>query len=291
MARDVYIDILFLINFSMDYICIYICSKVLHRRMSPPRMIAAAAIGGIWSVISLFLPTSSPWELILDCAVGLLLCIIVYAERGRGLSSLLSSSLLFIGVSMMMGGCMTAIFNLLNKLEIPIENIDSDSISTYIFAFLAAIGAIISLRSGQVISKRSNIKECRLYVRLCGIDLEFSGFCDSGNLVKDPISGRAVIFLEREIIEKKMSLKFIDEFVEGKLDTNAPCRDLRFISLKTASGSSMAVCIRPEGVIIEFENRKGKISRHKTDALISPIAIGEAAQGYSAIIPAEILKE
>ncbi len=291
MVQDVYIDILFLINFSMDYICLYICSKVLHRRMSPTRMILASILGGAWSAVSLFLPLSSMWELICDCTVGLLMCVAVYAERGRGLISLLSSSLLFVGISMMMGGSMTAIFNFLNKLELPISALAPDSISTYLFAILAAAGGVISLKSGQVISQRSNIKECRLTVIFCGVELQFSGFSDSGNLVRDPLSGKAIIFVDRSVIEKKLSLGFLDRFLQGELDADAPCKELRLISLKTAAGASLSVAARPESICASFENKRGRTVSANIDALISPAYIGNGAQGHTAIVPAEILKE
>ena len=291
MVQDVYIDILFLINFSMDYLCFFICSKIMHRRLSLARMLTASALGGIWSVVSLFLPIGSWWEILLDCAVGFLLCAVVYLGRGSSFFSLFPSTLLFIGVSMMMGGCMTAMFNFLNKLELPLQIVSSDSISTYIFAILAAAAGVISLKSGQAASRISAVKECRLKVRLCGIEFNFVGFVDSGNLVREPISGRAVIFVERGKIEKELSLDFLDAFLGGRLEADAPCRDMRLISLRTATGDAMAVAMRPESVCAEFENRKGNTVSLRTDALISPINIGDSAQGCTAIVPSEILKE
>lgn len=291
MVQDVYIDILFLINFSMDYICFFICSKIMHRQLSTARILAASALGGIWSVISLFLPIGSWWEILLDCAVGFLLCAVVYLERGLSFASLFPSTLLFIGVSMMMGGCMTAMFNFLNKLELPLQIVSSDSISTYIFAILAALAGVISLASGQTASRGSAAKECRLKIKLCGIEFNFVGFVDSGNLVREPISGRAVIFVERGKIEKELSLDFLDAFLGGNIEADAPCKDMRLITLRTAAGESMAVAIRPESICAEFENRRGKTVSLRTDALISPIDIGSTVQGCTAIIPSEILKE
>ncbi len=290
MVQDVYIDLLFLINFSMDYLCIFICSRILHRKMRTLRMISAAALGGIYSVLSLFLPFS-PWvELVLDCAAGFLICTLAYAEKGRGISALFLASFLFIGVSMMSGGCMTAIFNILNKLELPLGSIGSDSISTYLFALLAAAAGVMSLKSGQAISRHASVTECRLYIQFCGKEFIFTGFADSGNLVRDPIGGRAVIFLDRSVMEKEISLDFLDSFAKGRFKPNSPCKELRLISLRTAAGSSLAVAAMPESIRAEFEDKKGKTASLKLDALISPADIGKSANGYTAIIPSEILK-
>ena len=291
MTHEVYVDILFLINFSMDYLCLYICAKVLHRKMRFGRMISAAALGGLYSVVSLFLDFSSIFSVLVDSAVCLAMCTIFFYEKGRRASSLLLTTFLYIGISMMTGGCMTAIFNLLNKLDLPLELIESDGISTYLFALLAAIAGVISLKSGQMISRKGSIRECSLYVKFCGHDFEFSGFSDTGNLVRDPISGKAVIFLDRAVIEKKLPLDFLDQFAKGNMSPDAPCKSLRLISLRTAAGQTIAVAAMPECIRIEFTNSKNKQSSITLDALISPTDIGRGAQGYNAVIPTEIIKE
>ena len=291
MSRDVYVDILFLINFSMDYLCLYICAKVLHRKMKLGRMVIASAIGGIYSVLSLFVGLPSPRSLLIDCAVCFIMCMIAFFEKERGRGSLFVAAFLYVGISMMTGGCMTAIFNLLNKFDLPLDSIESDGISTYLFAFLALVAGVISLKSGQMISKKGSIRECKLHVRFCGKDFEFSGFADSGNLVRDPISGKAVIFLERDVIEREQSLAFLDKYARGMLDSDIPCKSLRLISLHTATGQSIAVAALPESIKIEYEDSKKRTKSLAIDALISPTSIGKSAQGYNAIIPAEILKE
>ena len=291
MTSDVYVDILFLINFSMDYLCLYICACVLHRKMKLWRMIGASSLGGIYSVVSLFMNFSSAAELFSDAAVCVLLCAVAFYEKGRKRGSLFLITFLYIGVSMMMGGCMTAIFNLLSRFELPLDMVRSDGISTYLFAILAAVAGVISLKSGQVISRKSSIRECRLQVRFCGQNFEFNGFSDSGNLVRDPISGKAVIFLDRSVIEKKQSLHFLDEFSRGEMSPDAPCKNLRLISLHTATGSTIAVAAMPESIKLEYPDLKKRPCTIELDALISPCDIGQSAQGYNAIIPSEIIKE
>ena len=291
MQYDVYADILFLINFSMDYLCLYICARILHRRFRLVKMVAAAAFGGIYSIVSLFLPFSPFWALLADGIVCIAICAIAFAERGQGRYSFFVTAFLFIGISMMTGGCMTAIFNLLNKLDLPLELISSDKLSTYVFAVLALIGGIISLKSGQIISRRGAVGECKLFVRFCGEDFVFSGFSDSGNLVREPISGRPVIFLDRSVFEKKLSLDFLDSYANGKFDTSFPCRKLSLVSFHTAAGGSIAVAAFPDSLRIEFEGGKGKIRTVYPDALICPVTLGKSSQGYNAVIPSEIVKE
>lgn len=289
MEQDVFADLLFLINFSMDYLCLYICARILHKKMRLWRMVASSAIGGIYSVLSLFIHPPAPFSVILDCAVCLIMCAVAFFERKR-ISSLFLTSFLYIGISMMTGGCMTAIFNILNKLDLPLDKISDDGISTYLFAILAVMAGIISLKSGQIISKRSGASECELKIKFCGCDFEFHALVDSGNLVKDPISGRPVIFLDRAVLEKKLDLSFLDSYKRGIYENDSPCRDLRLFSLNTANGSTLAVAAAPDKIEIEYKEKGRKNSSVEIDALISPIEISGHAAGCNAIIPAEIIK-
>ncbi len=290
MQQEVYADLLFLINFSMDYLCLYICAKVMHRKMRLTRMLLAASLGGIYSVISLFMNFSPAIELSIDCLVCLIMCAIVFGERGRSAGSIFLCSFLYIGISMMMGGCMTAIFNLLNRLDLPLESIEADGISTYLFAILAAISGLIALKSGQVISRRAPIKECVLKIRISDKEALFRGFADSGNLVRDPLSNRCVIFIDRETFSKTFDLSFFDRYAKGELSPDCPYKSMRLIPIKTAAGQSVVVAASADDVLAEFESKRGKKTLLHLDALISPTDIGTSAEEYTAIIPSEILK-
>ena len=290
MPQDVYVDLLFLINFSMDYLCLYICARVLHRKMRLSSMLIASAIGGIYSVVSLFFVFSSAIALAIDCAVCLIMCTIVFAQRGKTARSVLLCSFLYIGISMMMGGCMTAIFNLLGKIDLPISNIGSDGISTYLFAILAAVAGIISLKSGQIISKRSSVRECTLKIRFCNQDFEFWALCDSGNLVRDPISNKPVIFLDRKKLEQKLDISFFDDYAQGHLSPDSPCKNLRLMVIKTAAGQKMIAAAVPQSIEAIIRDKRGKEQSCSPDALISPSDIGKTADGHNAIVPSEIIK-
>ena len=69
MREEVYADLLFLINFSMDFLCLYFTARFLRRRMRLALITSAAIIGGIYSVASLFLPFAKLEILLCDVAV------------------------------------------------------------------------------------------------------------------------------------------------------------------------------------------------------------------------------
>ena len=291
MKQEVYIDLLFLINFSMDYLCLYICGKVLRKRLKLLRLISAAALGGAYSVISLFFPFSPTVNLILDALFCLVICAIAFAEKGRRLSSTLLCGCLFVGISMMTGGAMTAIFNLLNRLDLPLDSIDGDGISTYLFAIIAAVAGIITLRSGEIISRRSDIKECKLTVTISGKTASFFALSDSGNLVKDPLSGKNVILIDRSALSELTDVSVFDDFLQGQQPPDSSgVKGLRIVPIKTAGGSSFLAAANPDSLAAEVVTKRGKALSCELDALIAPSDIGKSAEGCRAIVPSQILK-
>lgn len=290
MQQEVYADLLFLINFSMDYLCLYICVRILRRKMRLGRMLISASIGGIYSVASLFMTTSAPISLLIDVGISLIMCAIVFSDKGRKFSSTLLCLFLFVGISMMTGGCMTAIFNLLNRLDLPLGDIESDGISTYLFAILAAIAGLISLGSGEVISRRSAIKECLLTVTIDKKTLTLRALVDSGNLVKDALSGKAVILVDREALGKITDLDVFEDFSKGRAPRSPKIKGLRLIPIRTASGRGVLTAALADDLTAEIATRKNEQMSLVLDALIAPSDIKNSAAGYDAVIPSEILK-
>ena len=291
MTTDIYADLLFLINFSMDYLCLYICARVLHRKLSLAKMIIAASIGGIYSVISVIVNLGGFIALIVDIGVCVAMCAIVFAEKNRRVSSTLLCSFLFIGISMMTGGAMTAIFNLLNRLELPLDAIGEDGLSPYLFAVLAIISGLITLCSGKILSKKSTISTCTLKVKINGNEASFTALSDSGNLARDPLGDKPIIILDRELFSNIVDMSFFEELSCGKTPHNIPYRNTRIIPVKTAVGTSLLIAISPDKLTIEvYDSKKNRTLTADIDALVAPSDIGKIAEDCNAIIPAEILK-
>lgn len=291
MVTEVYADLLFLINFSMDYLCLYICARILHRKMSLLKMVIAAAVGGVYSIISLVLDLRGAISLAIDIVVCILMCAIVFAEKNRRVASTLLCSFLFLGISMMTGGAMTAIFNLLNRLELPIDSIGEDGISPYLFAILAIISAIITLRGSDILSKKSTVTTCTLKVKIKQKEATFKALSDSGNLARDPLGGKPIIIVDRNLFSEIADLSFFDDLSSGKTPQNLPYRNTRIIPIKTAVASSLLVAISPDKLTVElYDSKKKQTLSAEIDALVAPSELGEVGEGCNAIIPAEILK-
>ncbi len=289
MENEVYIDLLFLINFSMDYLCLYISAKILGRKMSAIKYTIASALGGAYSVVSLFLALPSLPSLLLDIMIGLMLCAVAFCHKGESFRNYITSSLLFVGVSMMTGGCMTALFNLLNRLDLPTFDLGNDSISVWAFALLALVAGIVTLAGGKLISSKASVKECEVIIDVNGKTQNFHALCDSGNLVRDPISGRAVIFIDENTASDIIDLEMLDKYKNGEPPIKKKYKHLCLIPIRTVSGNTLACALLPDKITISLEAQKKKVS-FSADALISVSKIKNDRGDYDAILPSEILK-
>ena len=186
---------------------------------------------------------------------------------------------------------MTAIFNLLNRLELPIDSIGEDGISPYLFAILAIISAIITLRGSDILSRKSTVMTCTLKVKIKQKEATFKALSDSGNLARDPLGGKPIIIVDRNIFSEIADLSFFDELASGKTPQNLPYRNTRIIPIKTAVASSLLVAISPDKLTVElYDSKKKQTLSAEIDALVAPSELGEVGEGCNAIIPAEILK-
>lgn len=285
MGEVVYVDLLFLINFSMDFLCFYITSKILSVKLSAVRAVLASVVGGIYSDISLFLSFGYIWGLLIDVAVCAVMCIIAFYKRKEA-SRLFLHILVYFAVSMALGGFMTAIFNLLNQVDIPIDENEGDGISVISFALLAGLSAIITLVTGRFFKAKSLEKKAELEIVINGKSKRLKALFDSGNLLREPISAKPCIVCDREALRDIVPFSI---YVAAKNDMRmidgASYSGIRLVPIKTAGGNGMLVAIPADDIRIEVD---GKV--HCVEAYIALSELGNIADDARALIPIELAR-
>ena len=280
MGGEVYADLLFLVNFSMDFLCAYLTASLLRRRAVLWRLIAASALGGVYAVAALFLTLPRMPAFALDMAVCLIMCAILFGARGVPLRFFALACALFVGVSMAMGGMMTALFNLLNRAGLPLEEMgkESDGISAWLFAVLAGISALAGLRGSRLLRRAAGQRFARLSVTVEGRTVELQALVDSGNLCRDPISGKPVIFIDPA---SSRALIGVDGHRPMPL---AIARRFRLIPIETVGGRRMQAAYLPDRVTVSDAGGTREI-----EALFAPAETLDGAGVYRAIVSAELV--
>lgn len=289
MTQDVYVDLLFIIDFSMDFLCFYIASRLLHEKITPIRTILGASVGGAYSVLVLFLSTGHFLAFIIDILVCFLMCTLVFLNKEDGIKRLVISTLVYIFVSSVIGGLMTAMFNLLNRINPFGDDIpESDGVSVWIFALLAAVSGIISIAGSSFFRQNISRRKCTVVVRYGKRSVTLRGLNDSGNLLKDTLTGKCVIPISLKKSETLFppliirAIKQKDVLLLDKTDTEEAKR-VRLIPCHNTSGETMMIAVIPDD--IRIINESG--SSYSVDAAVAPTYVG--GEEFEALVPDELM--
>ena len=271
MQRVIYGDVFFLINFSMDYLSIYLVRKLTHKKARLFREVIAAAIGGIYALAALFLPSAI--ETALTVTIPFLFVRIAFpASRG---GALFKDGILLFGISFAIGGIMTAAYYAIGKflashdilLNGSPETVYSD-LPLPIIALTAALAALFAYLWGRL--SRTTIKKpiTEITVTAEGKTVTLSALCDSGNLLEEPLTRLPVIVLTKKAMEQILphSLKtvFFDKILSADSISPRMMKKTRFIPTTTVSGESLLCGFIPDFVTIDGTQKRACLALDKT---------------------------
>ena len=294
MQGEVYADLLFLVNFSMDFLCFYLCARLLHRPLSLWRGMLASALGGVYAVAVLFLTVGRVPAFLIDALVCVALCAVAMASRREGWRSLLRLSALYLLVSMVLGGVMTALFSQLNRIPGVTDRVSEDGLSTWVFFGIALISAVLTALWGRCFRRTVGKTRVTVIVEQEGKRAELAGIVDSGNLLRDPISGKVVIPANAEQLRGVAPAKLlsiasairVSEAV-GELPEEMK-RRVRLIPARGATGERLMVGWCPEHVYLRQD---GETVEREVRALIAPTTLSSRRGGteIAALVPSELM--
>ena len=289
MEQTVYADLLFMINFSMDFLCLFLVAKLLARRFSLLRAALASTLGGLYAVAALFLPTGNMAITALDIFFCLVMCLAAFAGKHERATSLLLITAAYFLASMLLGGIMTAIFNLLNQSAPPLDNFsDGRDMPLWLFAAVAALSSVITWIGGRFLRTRAQVTSADVEIRLDKRKMTMRAMCDSGNLLRDSISGKPVIVSDTRHAAVLLPLDcppIADWNAEviATLPTSIASR-VRVIPIETATSEKIIYAIRPDSIVIRANGRT-----RTADALVGFADIRHSLSDCTAILPPELI--
>ncbi len=284
MVQTVYADLYFLINFSMDFLCFFLTAGLLSYKLSLGRTLAASALGGIYANVALFFEGPTFVALLLDMAACALMCAVALF-RPREARRLPLYTLVYIAISMVLGGVMTALFHLFNRLDLPLSEVSSDGISVWLFAILGAIGGLVTHACSRFFSGRAARQHAELTVS-CGASVcSLHALCDTGNSLREPIGGRPCIVVDCDRLRGVLPSELLAAAKKGELpSTELMARHggrIRLIPAQSATGERMLIAFRPDRVTVDSGH-----GAHTVEALIVPSPLAHTAD---ALVPPELM--
>ncbi|MBQ8509888.1 MAG: sigma-E processing peptidase SpoIIGA [Clostridia bacterium] len=257
MTTVIYADSLLALNFSMDFLALFLSGKVLRSKIRPGRLSLAAGLGALYSLLAVFLSeTSMGGRITSTCAWAACTPAMAAIAYGGSLPVIAKTTLLFGGVSLALGGTMTALYSLLGRLGgVP----SADAGSPLTFALIVLISGGVSLLWNR--ARRESVREVSVCISVGGETVTLRCLVDSGNLLIEPISGKPVIIVP-----------------PGRFGEPEP-RRLRLIPATGVTGSRMLTGFLPDGVTLDGR---------AVDAVIAVDREAEDFGGCEGIVP-EIL--
>ena len=188
MHYELYVDSLFLINFTMN---LYLLMLVDHSTLSsavPWRLLAGALFGAGSYLLLFVIGMALPWKLLLGAAAALLMLPITFSVRSMRSFLKLTEKMLFFSFSM--GGVLLLLIRCFRFAE---------GVLTSAFG-LMAVGGIFLLfwRRFHAQTKQENAV-CQVTLVRDGASIKTAALIDSGNALVEPISGKPVSIVEEKV--------------------------------------------------------------------------------------------
>ena len=288
MEQTVYGDILFFVNFCMDFQCLFLTAGLLHRPFSPLRGAVASAIGALYACAALFLSVGGTPAFLADCGVCLLMCVLTFGARGEGARRVLGPFAVYFGVSAAVGGAMSAIANLLSRVELPLQT-DGAELSAGAFFLLAILGGGATFVWGRLCQRRAKGRRARLTLTFLGRTRELSCVVDTANLLRDPAGGRPVALLDIDQADFLPSallavVKSGRRSALAELPMELASR-VRLIPAKTATGEGTLLAFAPDEALLATGGDGAPV-----ELLLAPVplAVGREA---AVLLPAELFAD
>ena len=287
MEQDVYIDLYFFVNASMDLFCLNLTALFLQIKPRRWRLFLGAALGGLYAVAVLLWGLGGVWELILDALGAVLLCAAAFARRGASFWRGARVVGVFFVASVLLGGMMTALFWALNRLHLPLDALTEDHISVWLFALLALVSGLLTRGGGAALGRANKAKAVIVQAVLFGKPVEFRALVDTGNLLCDPVSGRPVILCDPQKLRGVLPPEVLAAADPASPPSPDLARRLRLIPASGATGERLLVAVVPDAlqILSPSKSKKGGEPR-PTNHLIAPAPLGERALGFDALIGA-----
>lgn len=273
MTTVLYADVLFLINFSMDFISVYLSSKLLSEAQNTLRFTLASVIGAACATLMTAQSPPVMAQIPLTLILSAVMSAVAYGKNNSISSCLVRTAALW-GSGALIGGLVTAVCslgensNMTASLHPPVQS------GKYIFILvLSVLFCVFLIRAIKPKFAESKVK---LRIVLLGRSTEITALVDSGNLASDPIGKNPVIFVSHEVVEEIMGKENTDSILQGKYEgvSEDLKKRIRLVPISSEGGRKIVSCIRPDSV----EICKGT-KHHKVEALVGITENGQNFYG------------
>ena len=283
--QTLYIDVYFLINFTVDILALYFSAGFAKIPVSVPRLIISALIGGAYAVLAILFISNQ--KLMYPISAILLISMILICTKGIGIYRKAKYTIAFLLFQIIIGGFVYYSYCTLDKVMDTenLSNIGGENRNLLILSLivLLSIGVLKLIISffGSVRSEKS----VKLLVCYEGKETVFEALVDSGNLAKDPFDKTPVMLVNynkaKEIFGETMCLG--DKLTSSDYKIKSK---IRVIPVSFGKVNKILYGIKPDAVYAIDGTKREKIS-----VVLAVDKEGDNYGGYSGLVPLAALED
>lgn len=205
ISMKIYLDLVFLINFCYDFLILMTVDITLKRHTKISRMIISALLGGL-SLGLLFLPLNSIFLFLLKIVVSIIMILIAF--KFKDIKYTLSNLFYMYMISITLGGFLYFLdiqFSL--KQEGLIFYFDGLSINYILLLIIAPVILFLYIREHKKMKSTYNLNYDVKIIFKNNKELVCKSFLDSGNRLRDPITKKYIILVEKKTLKQYINNK------------------------------------------------------------------------------------
>ncbi len=201
----IYIDLVLFLNFAFDFLLLAAVKIILKRNVSAWRLILGAIFGSL-SIFLLFLKINNLELFSFKLLISIVMLLISFGFRN--IRVFFKNFITLYFVSAMLGGFLYFLNNsFAYKKEGLIFFHKGLSINIIFLVLISPLVIYIYIKEQKVLKNEfSNYYQLKI-IFTNNYTLNITGYLDTGNNLKDPITNKIVILLNKKLIESKVNIR------------------------------------------------------------------------------------
>ncbi len=216
----IYIDVVLIENLIMNYIILLATGVILKTKIKHFKIIMSSLIGAIYTILAyvITIPIYSSFFM-----KFLLSIIIIYvAYNPQNVKKMWKILIVFYLTSFVFGGAAFALIYIVKPQDILMKNglfLGTYPMKSVVLAGI--IGFIIIVTAFKIVRNRITKRDIykNVKIEIDGKQIHLNAILDTGNMLKDPITGSPVIVVEKSILYEILPLELLDN-IENILGGN-----------------------------------------------------------------------
>lgn len=293
----IYIDVVLIENLIMNYIILFATGIIIKTKIKHIKLILSSLVGAIYSVLAYMSILQIYTSIILKFILSIIIVYIAY--NPQNIRIMWKDLLIFYLTSFVFGGAAFSLIYIVKPQEILMKNglfLGTYPLKTIILGTILSFGIIIT--AFKIVKTKISPKDmyCIIEINIDEKNIITKAMIDTGNLLKEPITGKPVIVLEQTLLYNIIPseiLNNIENILGGDLDKipdeirNKYCSKLKLIPFTSlGKENGMLIGINAKSVKIRHEDQENQ----KNDVIIGIYSKSLTKRGeYRALIGIELL--